>query len=399
MNADTQLEPSRLIEEARRETGLRDFDAPPIDEPLERLTRALRTEARLNAAGVYLWHARLLNTLVTRLRANAWFHRHPEILDEQLPTPVVILGLARTGTTLLHRLLASDPRFYSAAWWECRFPVPADDDVSGEHRRAAAVAEVAAILEAQPELAAIHPWDALGADEDIMLMDQTLLSTTAESLACIPSYREWIHQQDLRPSYRYLLKLMRFLQWQKTQRGEQRAERWVLKTPMHLGYVDVITELMPDAMFVQTHRDPIMTIPSFSSMVHGLWAGGSDHSDPHEAGHQWSSTLEEHLNKCLVDRRLLPKERFIDVDFRDTVSRPIEVVERIYRRIGLPMTEDARRRIDEYMRSHPREGRPKREYTLEQFGFTQAELEQRFKAYRERHILPFTGPAHTKGTR
>ena len=398
MNADTQLDPGRLIAEARRETGLHDFDAPPIDEALERLTRALRTEARLNAAGVYLWHARLLNTLVTRLRANAWFHRHPEILDEQLPPPVVILGLARTGTTLLHRLLASDPRIYSAAWWECRFPVPADDDVSGEQRRAAAIAEVAAILEAQPELAAIHPWDALGADEDIMLMDQTLLSTAAESLACIPGYREWIHQQDLRPSYRYLLKLMRFLQWQKTQRGEQRAERWVLKTPMHLGYVDVITELMPDAMFVQTHRDPIMTIPSFSSMVHGLWAGGSDHSDPHEAGHQWSSTLEEHLNKCLVDRRSLSKERFIDVDFRDTVSRPIEVVERIYRRIGLPMTDAARRAIDDYMQGHPREARPKHQYTLEQFGFTQAELEQRFKAYRERHILPFTAPAQVKGT-
>ena len=111
MNADTQLDPGRLIAEARRETGLHNFDAPPIDEALERLTRALRTEARLNAAGVYLWHARLLNTLVTRLRANAWFHRHPEILDEQLPPPVVILGLARTGTTLLHRLLASDPRF------------------------------------------------------------------------------------------------------------------------------------------------------------------------------------------------------------------------------------------------------------------------------------------------
>jgi hypothetical protein len=397
MNADTQLDPATLIEEARRETGLRDFDEPSIAEPLERLTRALRTEAKLNATGVYIWHARLHNTRVTRLRANEWFRRHPEILEERLPPAVVILGLARTGTTLLHRLLAADPRFYSAAWWECRYPVPADGDVSGEQRRAAAKAEVAAILEAQPELAAIHPWDALGADEDIMLIDQTLLSTTAESLACIPGYREWIHAQDLRPAYTYLLKLMQFLQWQKKQRGEPPAERWVLKTPMHLGYVDVITELMPDAMFVQTHRDPITTIPSFASLVHGLWAGGSDSADAYQAGHQWCATFEEHLNKCLADRQTLPRDRFVDVDFRDTVSRPLEVVERIYRRIGLPMTAVARQRIEEYMRSHPREGRPKHEYTLEQFGFTRPELERSFQAYRERHILPFTGP-NAKGT-
>jgi hypothetical protein len=232
MSAASDLDPVRLIEEARRETGLHDFDDPSIEEPLGRLTRALRTEANLNATGVYIWHARLLNTLMTRLRANDWFRRHPEIADEQLPPAVVILGLARTGTTLLHRLLAADSRFYSAAWWECRFPVPAEGDLSGEQRKAAAIAEVAAILQAQPELAAIHPWDALGADEDIMLIDQTLLSTTAESLACIPSYREWIHGQDLRPAYSYLLKLMQFLQWQKKQRGEPAAGRWVLKTPI-----------------------------------------------------------------------------------------------------------------------------------------------------------------------
>ena len=111
MSADELLAPEKLLAEARRETGLSKFDGPAIEEPLERLTRALRTEARLNDVGVHTWHARLLNTLTTRLRARDWFVRHPEILEEQLPPPVVILGLARTGTTLLHRLLASDPRF------------------------------------------------------------------------------------------------------------------------------------------------------------------------------------------------------------------------------------------------------------------------------------------------
>jgi Sulfotransferase family len=389
MSAEELLDPVRLIAAARRETGLSEFDGPPIEEPLERLTHALRTEARLNTVGVHTWHGRLLGTLITRLRAREWFHRYPEILAEQLPPPVVILGLARTGTTLLHRLLATDPRFYAAAWWEVRFPVPTTpEDIGGAQRIPAAKTEVAAILAAMPDLAAIHPWDALGADEDIMLIDQTLLSTTAESLACIPGYRAWIHTLDLRPAYGYLLQLMKFLQWQKKRRGQQ-ADYWVLKTPMHLGYVEVIAELMPGAIFVQTHRDPLATMPSFASFVQLLWAMGSDAADPRAAAVQWSQTLEQHLNHCLAQRERLPNP-FIDVDFRDTVSDPVKVVERIYRRIGLPMSDATRAGITAYMRTHPREGRPKHEYTLEEFGFTRAELEQRFRAYRDKHILPFT---------
>lgn len=387
MIADELLAPEQLLAEARRETGLSQFDGPAIEEPLERLTRALRSEARLNDVGVHTWRARLLNTLTTRLRARDWFVRHPEILEEKLPPPVVILGLARTGTTLLHRLLATDPRFYAGAWWEVRFPVPEADDIAGEKRIAAAKAEVAGILAAVPEMAAIHPWDALGADEDIMLIDHTLLSTTAESLAHLPTYRSWIHSQDLRAGYAYLLQLMKFLQWQKKRRG-QRADYWVLKTPMHLGYVEVIAELMPGATFVQTHRDPIATIPSFASMVHMLWAMGSDSADPREAGRQWSETLEQHLNHCLDQRERLAN-RFIDVNFRDTVTEPARVVERIYQGIGLPMTDATCADISAYMSTHPREGRPKHEYTLEEFGFTRAELEQRFGRYREKHILPF----------
>lgn len=388
MIADELLDPKKLIADARGETGLTLFDAPDIEEPLERLTRALRTEAKLNDIGVHSWKARIHNTLVARLRARDWFDKKPEILDEQLPPPIVILGLARTGTTLLHRLLQADPRIYAAAWWEVRFPVPAPDDVMGDQRIAAAKAEVAGILQAMPELASIHPWDAMGADEDIMLIDATLLSTTAESLACIPSYRDWIHSQDLRPAYAYLLRLLKFLQWQKKRRG-QHAQYWSLKTPMHLGYVEVIAQQMPNAVFVQTHRDPIATIPSFASFVHMLWAMGSDSPDPLEGAREWSQTLEEHLNHCMDMRERLPN-RFIDVDFRDTVGDPVKVVERIYKEVGLPMTAETRAGINAYMATNPREGRPKHEYTLEEFGFTRAELERRFRRYREKHILPFT---------
>jgi hypothetical protein len=387
MSAEPTLDPDALIANARKETGLTEFDEPDILAPLRVLTRALREEARLTPGGRWFWSGRLHGILVARLRGRDWVQRHPEILDERVPPPPVILGLSRTGTTLLHRLIAADTRFYSAAWWECRFPVPAPDDMDGAKRIAVAKAEVAAMLEANPDLLSIHPFDAMGADEDILLMDQTLLSTTSETMACIPGYYEWLRTQDLRPAYDYWYRTIQLLQWQKRQRGVI-AERWVLKTPMHLGHVDKIVDIFPEATFAQTHRDPLATIPSYASMIYELWRGVAESSDPIEAGRQTSGTLEHDLNRCLAVRDTLSAGKFIDIDFRDTVHDPVSVVERIYRHIGLPMTDTARRQIGDYMSSHPREGRPRHEYSMEQFGFTRPDIERRFAEYRRRHIEP-----------
>jgi hypothetical protein len=385
MSTEPSLDPAELLQRARRDSGLTQFDDPSPEEPLEVLTRALTEEACLNAGGRYYWSARLLGILVTRLRAREWFRRHPEILEERIRAPIVILGLTRTGTTLLQRLISSDSRFYSAAYWEARFPVPVEDDLSGAQRIAVAKAEIDAMLAANPDLASVHPFDAMGADEDILILDQTLLSNTSETLAHVPSFYQWLRKQDLRPAYRYWHQMLQMLQWQKKQRGVY-GERWVLKTPMHLGHVDHILELLPDATFVQTHRDPLVTIPSYASMVQGLWRGVSDEADPLEAARESSGTLEQDLARCLQVRDGLPLEKFIDVDFQDTVADPVAVVERIYRHIGVPMTETARTQILTYMHSHPREQRPKHTYTLEEFGFTAEEIRRRFSAYRERHI-------------
>lgn len=389
MDIEPTLDPQVLLERARRATGLQVFDDPDPEQPLEVLTRALRDEAQLNANGRYFWSERLLGMLTTRLRAREWIHRHPEILEESIFAPLIILGLTRTGTTLLQRLISTDSRFFHAAYWEARFPVPeSEQDLRGEGRIAAAKAEIDAMLAANPDLISVHPFDALGADEDILILDQTLLSNTSETLAHIPSYYSWLRKQDLTPAYRFWLRMLQLLQWQKKRRGLL-GGRWLLKTPMHLAHVDRILQLTPDATFVQTHRDPLSTIPSYASMIQELWRGSSDVADAREAAVESSATLEHDLLRCLEVRRTLPAEKFIDVDFRDTVRDPVAVVERIYRHIGLPMTDPARAGIRAYMETHPREARPKHEYSLEQFGFTEAEIRSRFRAYREKHIKCF----------
>jgi hypothetical protein len=385
MATEKVMTPGQIMAEARRQTGLAAQDDPALDPPLEVLCKALATESDLNDYGVQYWNQRLINIAMTRLRAHNWFTRHPEILDEQIKSPIVVLGMSRTGTTLLQRLIASDSRTYSAAWWEVRFPVPADDDVRGDKRIAVAKAEVAAILESAPWLASIHPWDAMGADEDIMLVDQTLYSTTTECTVYVPSYREWLRKQDMRPAYAYWKKLLQFLQWQKRQRGVT-GERWVLKTPMHLGFVELITELFPDARFIQTHRDPLEFVPSYASMLYSLWQGVSNSANANEAGRIASLNLEQELNHCMAVRDTMPPEHFVDVFFKDTVSDPIGVVERVYKQFGIPMTAQARAEAEAYMARNPREKRPPHNYTIEQFGLTEADLKKRFAKYRARHL-------------
>lgn len=389
MTPEPTLDAQELLARARQITGLERFDEPSPVEPLTVLTQALRGEADLTAAGRYYWSERLLGILVTRLRGCECIRRHPEILYERIAAPIVVLGLTRTGTTLLQRLIASDERIYSAAYWEARFPAPEADDLGGARRIAQAKAEIDAMLAANPDLLSVHPFDALDADEDILILDQTLLSRTAETLACIPGFYAWLRTQDLRPAYRYWYRTLQLLQWQKRRRGLS-AQRWVLKTPMHLGFVDHILELLPDATFVQTHRDPLTTIPSYASMVHELWLGVSATGDPLEAAKQTSATLEHDLTRCLQVRATLPKGTFIDIDFRDTVADPIGVVERIYAHVGLEMTALAACQISGYMQSHPREARPEHKYSLAQYGFTEQEIRRRFDIYRKKHIEPFT---------
>jgi hypothetical protein len=205
-------------------------------------------------------------------------------------------------------------------------------------------------------------------------------------MACIPSYHQWISTQDLRPAYVYLKKLLQLLQWQKKLRGVPAAGRWLLKTPIHLGYVDIIVDLFADAEFIQTHRDPVETIPSYTSMVYNLWRNVGDCADPIEAGRQMVETLHRDLYRCMAARERLDAGRFFDVNFRDTVTDPLGLLERIYRHFGLPMTAAARAGFQAYMADNPREKRPPHNYTLEQFGFTEAGIKRQFSTYRERHI-------------
>ena len=384
-----KLSGDALLEAARRETGLDDFGDPSFREPMRRLFEALNGEARLNDAGRAYFAERIGNVLVTRLRAEDWFRRHPEILEEEIAAPLAIVGLPRTGTTMMHRTIASDHRMYAPLWYEVRnpAPLPGTDFAAGiDPRIAVAEAEVRALLETSPDLASIHPMDARGPDEDIMLLEQSFFSTVPESFAHLPQFGLWLEQQDQRPGYRYLKRLLQFLQWQKKQRGLE-AERWVLKAPHHIHFPAVLFETFPDVKVLQTHRDPLQLMPSYGSMMYALIHPLSDAADKVAIARHWCDKWATGMTATLRFRDAGHDDRYLDMWYEDTVSRPLEEIQRLYDFVGVDLTPEARAEMERWRDMNRREARPTHQYTLEEYGFTEEGLKNPFREYRERYSL------------
>ena len=289
--SDVDFDPDAVVAAARAVDGLRDFGDDGYRQPLEKLLWSLQHEACLNDTGRQVLRQRMVDILATRLRVQYYLQRFPAIADEEISAPLFIVGLPRTGTTMLHRTIAADHRMYAPLWYEVRYPSPAIDwdfTAAGDVRIAAAKAEMAAILAANPDLLAIHPMDAMGPDEDIMLLEQSFYSFNTQAYANLPSFDAWIESQDHTPGYEYFRLLLQFLQRQKKRSGQQ-GERWTLKAPHHLHYMDLVFKVFPDAKVVQSHRDPVETLPSLTSLIAGMWVIYSDVADPVEVSRrQWS---------------------------------------------------------------------------------------------------------------
>lgn len=390
---DGRLDEASLLLEARERTGLSDFGEGSFREPLAKLLEAIEREARLTPAGRAGQRTRIVGLLSARLQRQAWFTRHPEIEAERVDVRIVVVGFPRTGTTLLHRILAQDPRSSWIAWWECRHPAPLPGWQVERARRepdpriARAEAEVAAMIAGNPALAAVHPLDALAPDEDVMLLEHAFQSSPPAGLMNVPSYLRWHLAQDGRAAYDDHERFLRFLQWQKRARGEP-VGPIVLKAPHHMVHLDQLLARYPGATIVQTHRDPLETLPSLASMALELRRLTSDTVHPSECADYALTTARCRLERTESVRQATGGQRFVDVWFGDIVTDALAIVERIYAQIGLDLPAGVRDRMARYVASHGRDKRPAHGYTLAQFGLDAEAIRREFSAYRETYVLP-----------
>ncbi len=367
-----------------RKEGVGDFHGTTgtgFLEPLGVLCAAYEA-APLSEVGRWILRAGLVHSLRMRLRVHEWVRRHPEVLDERVEDPVVVVGMMRSGTTLVQRLLAADPALCAAAGWEVLEAAPPldADPADPTARMERGLAREAQTSELAPELFAIHPMHALEAEEEIVFLADAFLSHVPESGAHVPGYATWLDTQDLVPAYDHLHLVLQLLQWQKRLRGEP-ATRWVLKTPAHLGYLDTLRARFPGLHLVHLHRDPQETIPSGASLNTVLHRMHSDDVDPERVGRDWLERMGWTHDRAL-DARLRWAEdpsapRVTDVAFREVVADPWPQVARVYADLGAELTDEAESSMRAWLDRRPPDPR-RPAYGPEDFGLSRGRIAERF---------------------
>ena len=377
------LNSKQIIDAAKNQTNLEYFGNPLFLEGFECLVQSINQEADLNDIGMEAQQQRLIGILANLLRIEDACMHHPEILNEEIKSPVVIVGLPRTGSTMTHRLLASDPRHTAMLWWEGRYPAMLANEVRGhpDERMEMGKAEVEAVMQASPEALTIHPWDYKGADEEILLLEHTFFSTVPESFMRLPTYSKWVESQDHIHAYAQLKIMLQYLQWQNPGRNKK---RWVLKSPHHLGFIDKLLKVFPDSKVIQTHRDPLKTVPSFCSMCSNLFEPLTNSYDKNEIGHHWAHKLAKVLNHCMEVSNL-NKENFLNLEFKKMIKDPILEMEEVYNFIDEDFTDQAENAMNAWKEENQHE-MGAHQYSLEEFGLESSFIDSYFSEYINQYI-------------
>jgi len=330
--------------------------------------------------GWYRIHRLLVWRLANRLTIRRELQRHPEILNEKLERPIVITGLPRTGTTFLQRLLARDPAHRVLRWGETLHTVPFRLAGSGIDARAAhAEAFLGDLYRLSPAYSAIHRTTIDAPEECIPLLMNSLRSWGFGLYFPVQRYARWLEAQDLTPSYAYYRKQLQILQTQA------RAERWLLKAPNHLLALDALLSVLPDARIIQTHRDPARVVPSTASLVATWWGMNLRRFSLRGLGRGIMEEQAEFVRRATAIRDGHPASgQFFDVLYPELLADPIAAVRRIYDRFGLFYTAEAERAMHSYLEAHPKNEYGAHRYSLERFGLSRDEIDERFAEYRER---------------
>ena len=240
----------------------------------------MNNEADLNDMGNVIQHATISNALIQRLKIIDTYKQHPEIADEVVDGPVVILGLPRTGTTALGQLVANDPQFRSLRTWESQAPTPPPEAATQytDPRIAQAAEGIAMIDSMFPDFKAMNSSEPEAATECQDLMGMSFRTYHFDGVVRVPSYIEWLLETDMRETYEYHEQVLKLLQW------HCKPNLWHLRTPVHMFALDAFVEVYPNAKFLWSHRDPAKVLGSVCSLIAYIRSWSSDRRDPHELG-------------------------------------------------------------------------------------------------------------------
>lgn len=372
------FEEAAVLAEARAAAKLDNFGG---DEFLPGLRALLRTydASAWSEKGRTRNRRRLVNLLATRLKVEAAFAQHPEILERPVTQPVVLTGLPRSGTSALFSLLGADPAARPLRLWEtqCPDPLPLPPGTP-DPRRAAIDAYYAQGREKRPEFTKIHFTSADTPEECVLLHAYAMHGVQMGVEIFVEPYASWYQDEaaDLRAMYAYQKRMMQLLDWQRP------GERWLLKAPAHLWGLDALIATFPDVAIVWNHRDPLACIASACSMTQALMA--TLEFDPKQLGPAVLEFYARSLDRGLAARENADPARFIDVPYAEFTADPLACTERIYAHFALPLPPPARAAIRSFAAENPEGKHGKHEYDLAQYGLDEERVRARFAGYAAR---------------
>jgi hypothetical protein len=378
---DLDLTVASVLGTATEATGLDDFGPADFGERLDLWLTEVDEHPDVTNLLRYVIFDNCVRYAENRLRMHELLARHPEIHDEEIREPIIVVGLPRSGTTHLVNLIAADRRLRSMPLWEGQAPVAEDHATRGpdDPRFIRCQQRWETMQAGSPPVAAMHPMNPDHVHEELELMLPDFASYNQEWVARVPRWRDHHLAHDQRPHYEYMKTGLKILQWYAPR------ERWVLKCPQHLEQMGPMVETFPDATFVVTHRDPVAVVQSAATMTAYASRVGYRSTDPKWYLDYWADRVERLLSASVRDRHLLPVDRTTDVLFHEFMADDFATVERIYGVAGLPMTEASRAEVRAQLDAHARGKHGRVVYDLrEDFGAQPADLRDAFDFYLER---------------
>jgi hypothetical protein len=373
------LDGETLVAQACQLTGLSDFGDFPWREAYDKLLWSLNNEAKLNTLGRLLVRAELLRTLQVRLRLADVWKQHPEVLESPVTAPIVIAGAARTGTSILQETLSQDPQFHLPYTWKCLDPLPLNSPEEKTARIEKAKCEAELWVDIQPEIRSMHDFGAELPTECLIFMSTDYHADYWGMVADMPSWNSWRMEQGyFLNAYRWHKRIL-----QTMQVGEPENRTWLLKSPAHLAFLDVVKEVYPDVRIIHTHRDPVKCIPSTASITSTLRWERSDSVNSRAVGQEIAFGFQFAMENVITQREngSLPDSQIADIQLRELIDTPVESIKRIYKHFNLPFTDDMPAKISGYLDSKHQGKFGKHSYSMENFGLTEAGLRESFKRY------------------
>jgi len=377
-----RLSPATLMTEAAGMAGCADWGDAGFVEPLTLLVESCEGAGRLTASGRRVLRSVLLRHLRNRLYVQAHLARRPETATRPLGRPVVITGLPRTATTLLHNLLAQDPRHRFLRLWEALHPVPPGDGHGPDEATLIRQAEtwLERFYARAPGFRAVHPLTARGPEECDALLQNAFASQHFDDMFDAEDYSRWFYDAALDREYAFYALQLRALSADR----EAESRRWVLKSPGHLAHLDSLLRALPGALVVHLHRDPVEAVPSYASLILTARGGHSDDLSPPAIGEQALRRCARTLERALDARAAVGEERFFDVSYRALVADPLPVVGRIYAWLGTSFEATVEESMRRWLDDHPRDRHGIHRYEPGRFGLPAERVTPAFATYLER---------------